>query len=142
MIDVVLLTVASWLNDNDYVYEPSNKVYQWLVIFAALCSSLLLHDLADMLVDPHEIILKLGDEQVELPDIDRGALCNDCHEDVLADLDLLDEVLVIHDGYLEVAAGAQLGELILEVGVEDVDAAAQAGQEVLVDLRLELEVRV
>ena len=53
---------------------------------------------------------------------------------------LLDKVLVVHHGYLEVAARTKLLELVLEVRVQYIDAAAQASQKVVIDLRLELEV--
>jgi len=100
----------------------------------------LLRDLADVLVHSGEVVFEFGNEQVELAHVHACALGDDSHEDVLADLHLLDEVLVVHDSYLEVAARAQLLELVLEVGVENVDTAAQTSQKVVVNLGLQLEV--
>ena len=52
-----------------------------------------------------------------MADVDGGAFGYDCHQNVVTDLNLLDEVLVIHHCYLEVGAAAQLSELVLEIRV-------------------------
>lgn len=101
---------------------------------------MLLQYLADMRVNTGEVFFELGYQEVELAHVDGGTLSDDSHEDVFTDLDFLDEVLVIHDCYLEVVAGAQLGELVFEVGVQNVDAAAQPRQKVIVNLCFELQV--
>ena len=93
-----------------------------------------------MRVNTGEVLFKLRYQEIELAHVDSGTLSDDSHEDVLTDLDLFDEVLVIHHCYLEVVAGAKLGELILEVGVQNVDAAAQSCQKVIVNLCFQLEV--
>ena len=97
-------------------------------------------DLVDVLVNAGKVFLKLPNEQVKLAHVYRVAFRDDGHEDVLADLHLLHKVLVIHDRYLEVATRAKLLELLLEVRGENVDTAAQASEEVLVEFAFELEV--
>ena len=93
-----------------------------------------------MLIDSSKVIIKFLDEKIELTDVDGSTFSYDRHQDVLSNLDLFDEVLVIHHGYLEVAAAAQLCELILEIRVKDVDTASQPCQEVIIDLGFEFEV--
>jgi len=95
-----------------------------------------------MIIDLFKITLKLCDKQVKLTNVNRSTLCDDGHENVLADLDFLDKVLVIHHGYLEVAARTQFGELVLEVLVQDVDSTSEACQEILIDLSFQLKVSV
>ena len=58
-----------------------------------------------MLINFGKVVFKFLDEDIELPNVHWVALGDDCHEDVLADLNFFDEVLVIHDCYLEFAAG-------------------------------------
>ena len=77
-----------------------------------------------MCVDTCEVFFELRYQEVELAHVDGGTLSDDSHEDVFTDLYFLDEVLVIHDSDLEVVAGAKLGELVLEIRVQNVDAAA------------------
>ena len=114
---------------------PCKRAYQWP-------ASLLFNDLRNMIIDLFKITLKLCDKQVKLTNVNRSTLCDDGHENVLADLDFLDKVLVIHHGYLEVAARAQFGELVLEVLVQDVDSTSEACQEILIDLSFQLKVSV
>ena len=104
-------------------------------------SSLLLHqELVYRLIDGDEVRLKLIYQQIKLSNVNGVTLGNHCHQNVFPDLHLLDEVLVVHYCNLELAAGAQLLELIFEVREEYIDAAAQPRQEVLIDLRFELEI--
>jgi hypothetical protein len=114
---------------------PRKRAYQWP-------ASLLFNDLRNMIIDLFKITLKLCDKQVKLTNVNRSTLCDDGHENVLADLDFLDKVLVIHHGYLEVAARTQFGELVLEVLVQDVDSTSEACQEILIDLSFQLKVSV
>ena len=93
-----------------------------------------------MLINTSKVIIKFLDEKIELADVDGGTFGYDRHQNVLSDLNLLDEVLVIHHCYLEVAAAAQLSELVLEIRVKDVDAASQSCQEIIIDLSFEFKV--
>ena len=77
----------------------------------------MLENLANVLINTSKVIIKFLDEEIELANVDRGAFSDDRHQNILTDLDLLDEVLVIHHCYLEVATAAQLCELVLEIRV-------------------------
>ena len=73
-------------------------------MLSVLCIFIVDLELADVLINFGNVVFKFLDENIELPNVYWVALSNDCHQNVIADLNFFYKVLFIRDSYLEFAA--------------------------------------